>query len=247
MKKNLKNLLIPNIIISIVSGFVFYKLMDIPFGVLFSFSFYFFIISILTLLFLLTLLCIKSSKIVLKLTGILPALIFLVLAFATVIISIDYRILIAQGPIHKPTTEGWIEDLNFLAKQMEEKHPGFKSEISKEEFYKIVKEIKENIPSMTENEAAMEFYRLCAFFKDGHTFPLFPGINSHNFPIRIFKFEEGWYIIDAGRSYKDLIGKRILKIGSADIEDIFNIHSKYISAESRTGQLNRFTYVALMA
>ncbi len=250
MKKNkkiLNSLLILIFSVSIVSGVVFFQLMDIPFGLLFYFSFYFFILSILTLLFLLILLCIRSSKIGFKLTGILPALLFIVLAFATVIISIDYRIFLAQGPVHEPTKKEWIQDLNFLVSQMQQKHPAFKSEISNEEFYKITREIETNIPSMSENEAAMEFYRLCAFLKDAHTFPLLPGINSHNLPIRIFKFKEGWYVIDAGRSNKDLIGTRLLKIGSADIEDIYEIHSKYISAESRTGQLHRFTYIALMS
>jgi len=240
--KTLKALLILNVVISILLGIVFFILMDIPFGVLFNFSFYFFIISILTLLLLLTLLCFKSSRIGIKFVGALPVLLFLVLTFATVIISF---ILFSHGPVQKLTNEEWIEDFNQLVVKME-KHPGFKSELSKEEFNKITKEIKAKIPSMTNEEAAMEFYRLCVFFKDAHTFPVFPGINLHNFPLRIFRFEEGWYIIDAGRGYKDLIGKKILKIGSADIENIYKTHSKYISAESKTGRLDRFTYIALM-
>jgi hypothetical protein len=244
--KNFKQLLILNILVSIALGILFFRLIDIPFGSLFNICFYFFLISILTLLFLLTLLSIKSSKIGFKVAAILPALLFIILTFVTVIISFDYRMFLARGPVHEPIPKEWIGDLYYLVTQMEKKHPGFKSEISKEEFYKIAKEIEANIHSMTDNEVAMEFYRLCAFLKDTHTFPLFPGINAHNFPLIIFRFEEGWYVIDAGRSYKELIGKRILKIGSADIEDIFKIHSKYISAESRTGRLNRFTYLALM-
>jgi len=240
--KTLKSVLILNIVISILLGIVFFNLMDIPFGVLFNFCFYFFIISILTLLLLLTLLCFKSSKIAIKFVGALPVLLFLAFTLATVFFSF---ILFSHGPVQELTKEEWIEDLNHLVIKMEI-HPGFKSETSKEEFNNIVKEIKAKIPSMADSEAAMEFYRLCSFFKDAHTFPVFPGINLHNFPLRIFKFEEGWYIIDAGRDYKDLIGKKILKIGSADIENIYKIHSKYISAESRTGRLDRFTYIALM-
>jgi len=240
--KTLKSLIILNIAISIILGIVFFNLIDIPFGILFNFCYYFFVISILTLLLLLTLLCFKSSKIAIKFVGVLPVLLFLVLTFATVIISF---ILFSHGPVQELTKEEWIEDLNHLVVKMEE-HPGFKSELSKKEFHKITKEIKANIPSMTNGEVTMEFYRLCAFFKDAHTFPVFPGINLHNFPLRIFRFEEGWYIIDAGRDYKDLIGKKILKIGSTDIENIYKIHSKYISAESRTGRLDRFTYIALM-
>jgi len=240
--KTLKSLIILNIAISIILGIVFFNLIDIPFGILFNFCYYFFVISILTLLLLLTLLCFKSSKIAIKFVGVLPVLLFLVLTFATVIISF---ILFSHGPVQELTKEEWIEDLNHLVVKMEE-HPGFKSELSKKEFHKITKEIKANIPSMTNGEVTMEFYRLCAFFKDAHTFPVFPGINLHNFPLRIFRFEEGWYIIDAGRDYKDLIGKKILKIGSTDIENIYKIHSKYISAESRTGRLDRYTYIALM-
>jgi len=240
--KTLKSLIILNFILSIILGIVFFILIDIPWGILFNCCFYFFVISILTLLLLLTLLCFKSSKIAIKFVGALPVLLFLALSFATVIFSF---ILFSHGSVQELTKEEWIEDLNHLVVKME-LHPGFKSEISKEEFYNIVKEIKAEIPSMTDSETAMEFYRLCAFFKDAHTFPVFPGINLHNFPLRIFRFEEGWYIVDAGRGYKDLIGGEILKIGSADIENIYKMHSKYISAESTTGRLDRFTYIVLM-
>ncbi len=240
--KTLKSFLILNFVITIILGIVFFNLMDIPFGILFNLFFFLFGISVLLLLFLLTLRCFKSSKIGCKFIGALPALLFLVVTFVTVIVSF---ILLSSGPIQELTNEEWTQDFNHLVKKTEN-HPGFKSELSKEEFHKITKEIKASIPAMTNEEVTMEFYRLCASFKDAHTFPVFPGINLHNFPLRIFRFEEGWYIIDAGRDYKDLIGKKILKIGSTDIETIFRIHSKYISAESRTGRFDRFTYIALI-
>jgi len=243
MKKNLKRLFLLFLLVSIISGIIFFILVDIPFGTLFYFSFYFFAVSILSTLFLLILICVKSSKIVLKLSTIFPALFFLVFLSVMVVFSV---LLISEELITEPTKNEWREDLNYLVSQMENKHPGFKHETSREEFHEISSKIEANIDSMSSNEITMEFYRLCAFFKDAHTFPIFPGINAHNFPLRIFKFEEGWYIIDAGRKYRNLIGEKILKIGSADIEEIFEVHADYITGENHSGKLNRFTYVGLM-
>lgn len=247
LKISLKKLLILSIIISILSGFVFFKLMDIPFGVLFNISFFFFIISILTILFLLTLLCIKSQKIVLKLTGIFPALLFLIITFAIIITMVDARMFVFQSIVPELTSKQWQEDLNYLAETMEEIHPALKNEELYNQFNTLVKKIESDIPEKTENEITMEFFRLCAFVNDAHSIPLFfvPNFNLHAYPIRIYKFDDGWYITSAGRSHQHLIGAKLIKIGSMNIDDIFQRVQPFFSAESFSSQLERFTYLML--
>jgi len=58
---------------------------------------------------------------------------------------------------------------------------------------------------------------------DAHTFPfiMFPCFDLHTFPIQVYDFKEGQIIIDAGRKYKDLIGSKVIKIGSKSIKDIY--------------------------
>jgi len=94
----------------------------------------------------------------------------------------------------------------------------------------------------------MELFRLNALPNDAHTIPFifFPCFDLHDFPIKIYKFNDGWYIIDAARAYSDIVGTKILKVGSTSIEDLFQKFIPYISAENEYAQLERFTYIGLM-
>jgi len=248
IKKNLnKWLLAVGILLCLVTGFLFYNLISIPFGFLFNMSFYLLIGSVLFVLMLATVLCFKASKRWISIVGILPLLIFIIIAFITVIISIDYRILYFHGHPPTPTKAEWIEDLHYLSERMEKKYPALYSKVSEETFRRTVKESESRIPEMTDEQIVMEFFRLVALPNDAHSTPLvfFPCFDLHAYPIRIYGFEDGWYIVDAGRSYRQLIGAKLLKIGSANMEDIFHQFPPYLAAESSSAKLDRCTYLAL--
>jgi len=192
--------------------------------------------------------CFKATKRWLKFLGTLPALLGLALFLITLSISIDFRILYFQGMPPSPTKEEWIKDVHFLANQMKKIYPDFKSRVSDELLVKTVKDIETRIPELSESDIVMEFFRLSALPNDAHSIPFvfFPCFDLHDFPIKIFRFDDGWYIIDASRAYSNLVGNRILKVGTANIEDLFQKFKPYLSAENEYAQLERFTYIGLM-
>ncbi len=232
----------------LVTGILFFGLLRIPFGVLFNVSFFLFMGSILLMLLSLMVACFKAKKRWISVLAVLPSTVFIVLTVITSIISVDYRILYFQGRPPTPTKAQWAEDLHFLADQMESKYPDLYARVSEEHFKNTVSEIESNILRMSATEITMAFFRLAALPNDAHTLPLFPlpPFNLHGLPIRIYGFEDGWHIIDAGRSHSHLIGARLERIGSTAIEDIFERSLSYIAAESSTGQLERFTFLALI-
>jgi len=247
IKRTNKWLFTISIFLCLITGCLFFQLTSIPFGFLFNMSFFLFIGSVLFTLLLLVIFCFTASKRWLSIVGIFPLILFIILMIVTLIISIDYRILYFQGSPPKPTKSEWIEDLHFLADHMENKYPDLYASVSKELFKNTVKEIEQNILKMSDSEIVMEFFRLLALPNDAHTMPLvpLPCYNLHGLPIRISRFTDGWYIIDAGRSHSHLIGARLVKIGSTAIEEIFKLSTAYISAESSTSRLERFPYIAL--
>ena len=236
------------IILCIVSGLAVFSLSEIPFGTLFQVVLYLFCFFLTLLMVLAAIFLFQSAKRWLTWTGLIPLLLAVVVLLLTIIITFDYRILYFQSLSPNPTKTEWIEDLHYLANQMAEKHADLYALVPEEKLAETVKEIEERIPEMTDSDIQMAFFKLAALPNDGHTFPfiMIPAYDLHSFPFKVFLFSEGLYIVDAGRGYKDLIGARILKIGSTSIEDIFNKLPLLLSAENMSSYKERFTYMVMM-
>jgi tetratricopeptide (TPR) repeat protein len=234
--------------LSVISGLSFYLLMNKPFGFLFNTSFFAFMISLLLVFLIIAKLCIKSTRRWLKLTSLLPSLIAIVLFLATIIVIVDVRIFYFAGLPPSPTKEEWIQDLHFLAEQMQTKYPNLYSRVSEEKFNQTVKEMEERIPQLSESDIVMELFRLTALPKDGHTIPFLPMpcFDMHDLPLKFYKFNDGWFIIDAARAYSNLTGTKLLSIEKTPIDSIYQKYSAYLATENEFAQLDRFTYIGLM-
>jgi len=234
--------------LSLIAGFLFYQLMDKPFGFLFNTSFYLLTGGLVFGFLILALLSFKLSKRWLKFIGALPLLLCIALFIITVAVTIDVRTIYFTGIPPSPTKEEWVKDLHFLADQMKAKYPDLYSKVSEEVLTKTVNDIEARIPDLSESDIVMEFFRLSALPNDAHSIPyiFLPCFDLHDFPIKIYKFTDGWYIIDAAHAYSDLVGTKILKVGSTSIDELFLKFKPYLSAENEYGQLERFTYIGLM-
>jgi tetratricopeptide (TPR) repeat protein len=248
-KKLYKILILIGILTSIITGFIFFQLINIPFGFKFNLTLYLFGASLSILLLSSSVLCFYSSRIWLKIIGIIPILLSVIIIGLTIIIKTDYRILYYKSFAPKPTKAEWIEDVRFLKNQMVEKHSDISAMISVEELNDTVKEIEKRIPNLSDSEILMELFKLSSMPNDAHTFPfrMFPCFDLNTFPIQVYDFKEGWIIIDAGREYKDLIGSKIIKIGSEYIEDIYKTYPLFLAAESEYAYKARFPYMCFMA
>lgn len=250
LQKRNSKLLLGFIIVTalcIIFGFLLYSLSDIPFGFIFQTVFYIFCSCLLLVMLFIALLCFKSGKRVLILIGLVPALMAIAITVLTLILTIDYRILYFQSLSPNPTKTEWIEDLHYLAKQMSEKHSNLYSLISEGKMNETIKEIEGQIPEMTDPEILMALFKVAALPNDCHTFPfiMIPAFDLHSFPFKTFLFSDGLYIVDAGREYKDLIGARILEIGSVPIEEIYKL-PLLLSSENTSSHKERFTYMVMM-
>jgi hypothetical protein len=234
--------------ISIIAGVIFYILLSKPFGFLFNTGFYLLTGGLVLGFLMLGILSFKSPKWWLKFIGIIPGLLSLLILVVTIAVSIDVRILYFTGIPPNPTKAEWVKDVHFLADQMQKKYPNFNSKVSDELVNETVKDIENKIQQLSESDIVMELFRLNTLPNDAHTIPFifFPCFDLHDFPLKFFKFSDGWYIIDAARAYSHLVGTKILKIGSTSIDDLFKKFIPYLSAENEYAQLERFTYIGLM-
>lgn len=243
-----KLFVILSLLVILVFGSLTIYLIKEPFGIFFTSSFYILILGLLCFLSTICYRLIKANKLIAKLSGLLIGVIVVLLLLSTIIITYDYRIFYFKSPAPKPTKYELQEDLNYLSAQMRSIHPNLYSMVSKTKLDSLQGEIYNRIPNNNDSDILMDLFRFTALPNDAHTFPFifFPCYNLHNLPIQVYGFEDGWYIVEAGRAYKKLIGTKILKIGSKDIEDIFETCPILLGAENNQSKLERFTYMIVI-
>ena len=242
-------LFVSSFILCIVLGYVFLEVVYIPFGFLFQTILYLFALSLVLLLTSIALICYCATQRWLTWLGIVPVLLAVSVIILTIIINTDYRILYFRSFSPNPTKAEWTEDLNFLADQMKAKHRDLFALVNKDNWESAVEVVRKRIPSLSSREIVMELFKLTALPNDNHSFPfiMLPGYDLHSFPFQVYGFPEGWFIVNAGRANKDLIGARIIKIGSKNIDDIYKKYPLLLAAENEYSYKERFTYMIMMS
>jgi len=236
-----KYLILASLLAFVFGGICFVLLSSKPFGSLFWGSFYLLVTGFsLTMIFSGFKLFKQPGKWK-KTSGALiitAAFIFLTI-FS--LFKIDFRLLIYGRIPTQISKEQWLEDLRFLAAEMPTRHPDLFSLVPSKTFNNAIKNFEQKLPELTENQIILGFMKILALPDDGHTtmFP-FPTLSLHFFPIKTYCFSDGWYITDASREFDDIIGSRIVKIGSTDIEIVFDKFKSIIGAENDLHKKMRF-------
>jgi hypothetical protein len=139
------------------------------------------------------------------------------------------------------TTEQWREDLRYLAAELPKRHKNLFHTMTREQFEKAVSDLDAKIPRLTQNQIVLEFARIVAMVRDGHTrlVPMLePGLGFRAFPVKIYVFKEGVFIQAADKMYEGAVGGRIVKIGDVPIEQVISRLSNYIPYENEMGLIN---------
>ena len=243
-----KFFLILSILFILVFGGLSIYLIKEPFGLLFTLSFNLLILALIFFLTIISLRLIKTKSLFTKIGGILIGIVSILLVVSTILITYDYRIFYFKSPIPNPTKTEWQEDLSYLSSQMRTIHPDIYSMVSKRSLDSLENEINERILNSDDSDILMDLFQFTAAPNDAHTFPFifFPCFDLHSLPIQIYGFPDGWYVVEAGRRYKDLIGSKIVKIDSQDINDIFEKYPVFLGVENEQSRKERFTYMVVI-
>lgn len=142
--------------------------------------------------------------------------------------------------------EKWSEDLDEMIRRMEFIHPDLYVNTKKETIYNEIESLKAMMIDKTDTEMVLELMKLLAHFKDGHTM-VDPVLTSdkwviesfHQYPFRVYKFSDGWYITNTSKDYQQLVGKKLIKIGDYEVAKAETLLSQYISADNQYGVMNK--------
>lgn len=117
--------------------------------------------------------------------------------------------------------QAWRDDLQFLATKLRERHPKPFYRTTAAEFDQAVRALDAAIPSLTRDQIVVGLIRITAMI-DGHTqLPLNqPALGFHAYPLWLYWFSDGLYVVDALEPYRASIGARIVQIGGQAIEQV---------------------------
>ena len=122
--------------------------------------------------------------------------------------------------------EQWREDLQILVEKIKTTHPNPFFNSSEDTFMYSTKQLYDRIPDLTDNEVIVELMRITSFLKDGHTRLHGKNLTKLWFPIRLYEFEDGYFITAIHRDYINSIGAKVIKIGNYRVDEAFELIKK---------------------
>jgi len=117
------------------------------------------------------------------------------------------------------SNEQWREDGQFLFEKLQKTHPNSFFSSSKDTFMSSTKYLYERIPELSDNEIIVELMRITSLLKDGHTRLHGKNLTKLWFPVRVYEFEDGYFITAIHRDYIDAIGAKVIKIGKYTVDE----------------------------
>ncbi len=132
-------------------------------------------------------------------------------------------------------TERWREDLRFMAEQMPKLHRNLFHAMTRGQFESAVRSLDERIPTLARHRIIVEMARIVAMVGDGHTNiapTRDPKIGFREYPVRLSLFPGGLFIRSAARRHADLVGARVIRIGTATVEEAFDAVRRIIGRDN---------------
>ena len=137
-----------------------------------------------------------------------------------------FRQLAGLPPENLTRTEAWRFDLAHFVEEAHRLHVDPEKPAHAPVFEEAVQRLHDQIPNLSDEQIVLDLMRLAALMGDGHTAVYGPGeetplqMDGSTLPLKFYLFDEGLYIVDADEARQDLVGHRVVQIGSLRPEEI---------------------------
>lgn len=135
--------------------------------------------------------------------------------------------------------QGWNYDLDFLIEEIKRVNPDYRDKPLPREMLRRHKALKAAIHRLSDEEIYFGMLQVLAVMDQGHTF-LSPSEKTSNrfLPLRLYAFPEGLFVIDAVPEHRDLIGTKVLKIGSMPAETALRSMGDAMGMDGEMGRVH---------
>ena len=138
---------------------------------------------------------------------------------------VGYHILSKRLPnekkyIAKEREQQWINDITYLEEALPKVHPNLFFKQSEDYFIEALEALKEKVSLYTDEEINLEMSQIVASMGDSHT-----GVNigvETKYPIALYWYDEGIYIVDTSKDYQDILYSRMISLNDKPIEEVAN-------------------------
>lgn len=182
------------------------------------------------------------DKIYIIMVALIMSFVFSIGVFEKTILAEELK---KDESLYSLTDKEKLEDLDEFCDILEKNQPHLYEAVSKEEFYRVKEEIKNDISDLSDSGFYYELRRMAALSHDSHTYVNnTPDANVEKYfiPIQINQIDNKWYLTASfGQEYKKYLSTELIKINGHLMKDILKLAKPYISFESYTRFENRFT------
>ncbi|HTF86875.1 MAG TPA: S41 family peptidase [Planctomycetota bacterium] len=153
--------------------------------------------------------------------------------------GLSLSILLASCAQRNPTTEldveAWRADLEFLARELPERHVNAFHTITREAFTAEVAGLRDALPQCNADQAVVGFMRIVALVGDGHThLDLSP--RSLRYPVEMEWFGDELRVVAAAVPYLAAVGARVLAIGTVPVAEVLERASQLVPRGENAGR-----------
>lgn len=141
-------------------------------------------------------------------------------------------------PAPQPTTRDgqWQQDVRYLGTQLPRLHIDAFHTTDREAFERAIVTLDTAVPEMSDIEIVLEILRIVASIGDAHTRAVPPSSMAINlYPLRLRWLKDGFYVTGAVGAYQDTVGTKVVQIGDAPIEDVFDAVAPFVAHETEIG------------
>lgn len=141
------------------------------------------------------------------------------------------------GPSPTATVDrvaAWREDLDVLVEHVTTTHSFDFRFVDETGWRAAADDLRERIPELSDNAIIMEMQRLVAMLQDGHsTIHLLSEESWFRFyPLKLYLFSDGLYVIRAREPFADALGMRVVRIGDYSAEEAYQRMSQYVPRDN---------------
>ena len=127
----------------------------------------------------------------------------------------------------------WVNDIDYLAEELPKRHKNLFFSLDRADFYRETERIKQQVNKWTDDELKVAITGLVASVGDGHTM-IYPDFRVM-YPLRLYWFKEGIYVLDASEEYQEAISLKLVTINGKPIDEVLTALGPIISCDNEAG------------
>jgi ketosteroid isomerase-like protein/tetratricopeptide (TPR) repeat protein len=133
-----------------------------------------------------------------------------------------FKKILGSPPEGLSREERWRYDLDHLVRRMEKVHYNLYAKVSREKFREAIDDLKSRINALKDEEIVVGIQRILALVGDGHTVMMWRSRDDKptlRYPLELYLYKEGLFVRAASAEHGDIVGSRVVRIGSASADE----------------------------